>query len=145
MNILERIEKMEAELQELKEMAIDSIDAKTAEVEEGEYVPRSGEIVELSDDGNEWVVVKLTNYDGNDVFPYEIFDGTRYLYCRPLQDKMVIQLIPHEPNGEMPCDGAVIVLFQNGTYDFGNAEDFDWSGKHCIPEYKIVGWWYGAN
>ena len=130
MNIQDRIAKLEKELAQLKE------EVSEEKVDES-WKPRVGEIVEMSDDGHYWL---LRRYEDDDDFGFMDTFGESFEMCRPLNDPMVIQLIPHVPGDPKPYGDAnnVIVVFKSGAYDASNPRDFDW--EDGLDEANIVGW-----
>ena len=132
MNIQDRIAKLEKELKQLK---IDL--AEDEEITEVVWKPRKGEIVEMSDDGEVWV---LRRYYGT--YEHSYLDNFKesWMMCRRLNDPMVIQLIPHKPGDPRPYGDAnnVIVVFKSGYYDAANPREFDWDDDN--DEANIVGW-----
>jgi hypothetical protein len=139
MNTLERIEKMEKELAELKELVSLEIPCKE------NYKPRPGEICEFGDADDYWVTTKFVKYDNDDVYPYVVEDANRYMFCRPLNDPMVIQLIPYSPGEDNPLVDKgqnVIVIQRNGFIDCGEVSHFYWgecsdSGNDIVG-YKVI-------
>ena len=129
MNIQDRIAKLEKELAELK--------ASYQKDEEEEWKPRVGEIVEMSDQGGYWL---LRRYDSESDFGFIDSFGESWENCRPLNDPMVIQLIPHVPGDAAPCESgnATIVLYENGEYE-STSFDLDWSNRNA-EGYNIIGW-----
>jgi len=131
MNTLERIAKLEKELQKLKEEVMSA-------PEPPDWMPRKGEICEFGDADEYWVTTKFVEYDNDDVYPYVVEDNNRYMFCRPLNDPMVIQLVPHDQDPSAPCDPSdvVVVLFTGGDgHDVGYARDFLWNK---IQAYKVL-------
>ena len=130
MNIQDRIANLEKELAQLKE------EVSEEKVDES-WKPRVGEIVEMSDDGHYWL---LRRYEDDDDFGFMDTFGESFEMCRPLNDPMVIQLIPHVPGDPKPYGDSneVIVVFKSGHYDASNPRDFNWDDDN--DEYNIVGW-----
>ena len=140
MNIQDRIAKLEKELAELKgELEVD-------------WMPRKGEIVKFSNDGVQWRTGKIIGYnyskdyvdDDEDTMYYEDDYGDNWNYCHPLNDPMVIQLIPHVPGDEMPCDfdSDVIVLhgndFSKRYYTVDSAKNISWDRFDSNDD--VFGW-----
>lgn len=139
MNIQDRIAKLETQI-------CQNIDELTKLKEEMSkenkiWIPRVGEIVEMSDDRESWYVQKFVDIEEGEETIYR-FNGDyeSFTFCRPLTDPMVIQLIPHVPGDPKPYGDAnnVIVVFKSGEYDAANPRDFNWDDDNY--EDNIVGW-----
>ena len=141
MNIQDRIAKLEKELAELK-----------GELEVV-WTPRKGEIVKFSNDGVQWRTGKIVGYnyskdyidDDENVMYYEDDYGDNWNYCHPINDPMVIQLIPHVPGDPMPCskDKDVITLHGNEFaeeryYTVGAAGEIHWD--MCDSDSDVFCW-----
>jgi hypothetical protein len=135
MNTLERIAKLEKELAELKELVNLEIPRKE------NYEPRPGEICEFGTTDDYWLTAKFVEYDRDDVYPYVVEDNSKFMFCRQLNDPMVIQLIPYSAEeGVTPKhSNRVIVLQKNGVYDSGYIDDFVWN-ESCDKSLQIVGY-----
>jgi hypothetical protein len=133
MNTLERIAQLEKELQELKDLVSLEIPCKE------NYKPRPGEICVFSvDDDDHCITARFIEFDDTDIYPYVTEDGCKYPYCHPLNDPMVIQLIPHNQDFDEPCNPSdeVVVLFcDSNNYGIGNARDFLWDR---VQAYKVL-------
>ena len=140
MNIQDRIAKLEKELSELKESYMKDVDAK-----ENTWKPRVGEICEFSDDEDMWIISRLVEVkDSLQEYPYSSTHED-FRYCRPLNDPMVIQLIPHVPGDPMPCgkDKDVITLHGNEFaeeryYCASAAGESHWD--MCDSDSDVFGW-----
>ena len=135
MNIQDRIANLEKELAQLKE------EVSEEKVDES-WKPRVGEIVEMSDDGHYWL---LRRYEDDDDFGFMDTFGESFEMCRPLNDPMVIQLIPHVPGDPMPCgkDKDVITLHGNEFaeeryYCASAAGESHWD--MCDSDSDVFGW-----
>ena len=133
MNIQDRIAKLEKELAELKEeLSEEKVDTS--------WKPRVGEICEFSDDEDRWIISRLVEAkDSLQEYPYSSTHED-FRYCRPLNDPMVIQLIPHVPGDPRPSGDAnkVVVVFESGEYDTQSPYELDWGDDN--EEGNIVGW-----
>ena len=139
MNIQDRIAKLEKELEELKESYMKDEDAK-----ENTWTPREGEICEFSDDEDIWHIERFVVKTDDTKYPYVSYTEA-YKYCRPLNDPMVIQLIPHKPGDPMPCDGHKDVITLHGNefaeeryYAASAAGENLWD--MCDSESDVFGW-----
>jgi hypothetical protein len=133
MNTIERIAKMEKELEELKK-EMNSVESYS------KYTPRPGEICEFGDGDDKWCVGRFVEYDSEKNYPYT-FDGDGVAArCRQLQDPMVIQLIRRNPEDvHMPCfdHETVIVLTGEDKYDVGPAGDYNWKSSQIKAWIKL--------
>jgi len=132
-NIQDRIAKLEKELAELKEDCLDE-----------SWSPREGEICEFSDDKDIWYTERFVVKTDDTSYPYVSYSSEAYKYCRPLNDPMVIQLIPHVPGDPMPCDGdaKVLVRLKMGALEIDHAKNWDWSLSRYreLERSNIVAW-----
>jgi hypothetical protein len=136
MNTLERIAKLEKELQELKEMALSSIDDIQVL---HQWVPRVDEIVEVGDDASEWFVDRFVDHHPDSDYPYVTTHDSCWRYCRPLNDPDVIQLHPFAP-GEYPKDDQmVLVRLSTGEYLHGSSWSIDWSDEYIVSFCVVDG------
>ena len=126
-------EEMQTELDTLKRR----IAELEAQMNEPEWHPFAGEIVEVSDFGHDWIVRQITAYNPGDDFPYKTGKGTDWKYARPLSDPNIIQLRPHTPGDPMPCDGHVRVIAHYGDLDVDNYV----IGQACSRNWKDVTAW----
>jgi hypothetical protein len=108
MNIQDRIAKLEKELKQLK---IDL--AEDDEITEVVWKPRVGEIILVSDNKEQWYYSKFSGYEDDD--SYCGVEGEYWTYAKPLNDPMVIQLIPHKPGDPRPCDEDKDVIALHGN------------------------------
>ena len=112
---------------------LDTLKRRIAEIEaqmnEPEWVPFPGEIVEVSDAGKEWVVRKFYKYKTGEEFPY-VSDFAKWGHARPLSDPNVIQFRPHTPGDPMPCSRAarVVVRLLSGEISSSEAGTWVWEG-----------------
>ena len=135
MNIQDRIAKLEKELAELKG--------------ELEWTPRKGEIVKFSNDGVQWRTGKIVGYnyskdyvdDDENVMYYEDDYGDNWNYCHPLNDPMVIQLIPHVPGDPVPkWNGEALYITRAGDYYIDSVCDLFWgeNEEQTITSYYLI-------
>jgi len=130
-NIQDRITKLEKELAELKE----SVGKKEM------WFPRKGEIIRVTDNKEDWAYTRFAEYKKD---YYYDDNGDFWMYAEPLNDPMVIQLIPHVPGDEMPCDfdSDVIVLhgndFSKRYYTVDSAKNISWDRFDSNDD--VFGW-----
>jgi hypothetical protein len=134
-NIQDRIAKLEKELKQLK---IDL--AEDQEITEAVWKPRVGEIVEMSDDGETWLLRRFVGPDGAED-PLDEF-GESFAYYRPLNDPMVIQLIPHKPGDPNPTkeNSFVLIKYRSGATDILSSEHSYWGTVENNHHDEIVAW-----
>jgi hypothetical protein len=139
MNIEDRIAKLEKELKQLK---IDL--AEDDEISEAVWKPRIGEICEFSDDGVKWCVDRfLDKFDDDGERKYQyIGDWDVHRDCRPLNDPMVIQLIPHKPGDPNPTkeNSFVLIKYRSGATDILSSEHSYWGTAENNHHDEIVAW-----
>ena len=133
MNIQDRIAKLEKELAELREYV------EQPDPTQDNRSPRVGEIVLMSHHGDDWETMRFVAMH---LGCYVAENGDFYDFCKPLNDPMVIQLIPHKPGDPMPCKGNqfILVKFGNGSYDNARADDWYWDTYEDAPDSEIVAW-----
>ena len=141
MNIQDRIAKLETQIcQSIDELTKLKEEVSLEKVDDS-WKPRVGEIVEMSDDGDYWL---LRRYEDDGDFGFMDTFGESWENCRPLNDPMVIQLIPHVPGDEMPCDfdSDVIVLhgndFSKRYYTVDSAKNISWDRFDSNDD--VFGW-----
>jgi hypothetical protein len=138
MNIQDRIAKLETQIcQSIDELTKLKEDTRL-DNKENTWHPRQGEIVEMSDEGVGWFIRR---YGRQTDFNYEDTLGERFVMCRPLDDPMVIQLIPHTPGDPRPPFGdaqRLIVAFENGEYDVSYSHNVGWGNNY--EGYNVIGW-----
>ena len=131
MNIQDRIAKLEKELAQLKEeVSLKKVD--------NSWKPRVGEIVLMSHHGNDWETMRFVAMR---LGCYVAENGDFYDYCKPLNDPMVIQLIPHVPGDPMPSFAdahRIVIVFENGQYDVSYTHDVSWGDDN--DGYNVIGW-----
>lgn len=114
-----------------------------AQMNEPEWVPFVGEIVEVSDNDldEKWTARRFASYSGNAEYRYRSDNGEYWKHCRPLSDPNVIQLRPHRPGDPMPCDDNTRVIYRlrNGDYTTEWAFNLDW-GVQDYPATEIDAW-----
>jgi len=136
-NIQDRIAKLETQIcQSIDELTKLKEEVSLEKVDDS-WKPRVGEIVLMSHHGNDWETMRFVAMR---LGCYVAENGDFYDYCKPLNDPMVIQLIPHVPGDPKPYGDAnnVIVVFKSGAYDASNPRDFNWGYDN--DEADIVGW-----
>jgi hypothetical protein len=133
-NIQDRIAKLEKELKQLK---IDL--AEDQEITEAVWKPRVGEIVLMSHHGDDWETMRFVAMR---LGCYVAENGDFYDYCKPLNDPMVIQLIPHVPGDPNPTidDCFVLIKYRNGVTDILTAEHAYWGTIENSHDGEIVAW-----
>lgn len=111
------------------------------QIKESGWVPYPGEIVEVSDYGEEWVVRRIASCDAEEEFPYRCEDGSVWKCVQQLSDPNIIQLRPHTPGDPQPCDDNTRVIYRlrNGDCTTEWAFTLDW-GIQDFPATEIDAW-----
>lgn len=133
MNIQERIEALEKELEALK------TEYKNG-ANKADWQPRLGEIIEMSNNGKIWYTQRFVKFVNGEKFPCVSETGL-YKYMRPLNDPMVIQLIPHTPGDSLPkWNGEVLYKTKAGDYFIDHCSDLYWNenGTQTIVGYYLI-------
>ena len=137
MNIQDRIAKLETQIcQSIDELTKLKEEVSLEKVDDS-WMPRKGEIIRVTDNKEDWAYTRFAEYKKD---YYYDDNGDFWMYAEPLNDPMVIQLIPHVPGDPRPSGDAnkVVVVFESGEYDTQSPYELDWGDDN--EEGNIVGW-----